>query len=766
MQQEPRVVPLPNTHAVGSTATDTDESPSGRAEIDGEREGGTQQQHPEPSSPRFIVAIDFGTTYSTVAYVKVEPGTDKSDLGCNDIRCITNYPSAAGSTDAKENTRNNNVPTELLYFKTSSPIDSEASDSDSTSSENGVEQDSESPIGPLPTRPERRSRKRPRRAGQQTWTRQGHVEWGYQVHRIQKNPHEIRSKEIEIVRLIKLSLGDEQADEADDANKQSGEPGGVPTKRLRDVQQELREQVSRLQDRKAIKCLNDILTDYLVRLLSHAKTILRKNEGLTDDTQIEYVLCVPVSWSQVASLTMHNVMAEAVRVSGLGTLLGDAIIADLFIVSEPEAAAQFVLASLGEKGRLRQNQTFILLDAGGGTVDVTTYKVTSDGNGPLRLQGEMIPAGGALCGSSLINEAYKRRLLERLDGTDFNGGADQMNNVVAALVADFELNSKPYIDFTDKKTLLRHVYIGGLRNKCHPEKNIRDGRLKFSKQENRDMFKDCLDGVSRLLESQLDRAAQKGLAVINIVVVGGLGDSPALRARIEEVVACRANMVGGKISLIWPNEFSKSTVARGAVLRSLNKANGPSRISRVSYGFLRAEPYNEWPEHVEAGLVPSVDKVDGFKYVKDTILWVIQKNDKLDTRFVSDPIISSHTFGKKELKLVCEECLYASPKRHRSHFPYDHTENAGAARLGKIRIDMTEFRKQLPTKENAYAQTAAKMAKRTSIDVTFDLVIIVEGHQLMYEVRWPSRSQAHLGDVRITKTGYLSLAPGFAPGTA
>ncbi|KAF2228583.1 hypothetical protein EV356DRAFT_423252, partial [Viridothelium virens] len=633
----------------------------------------------EPSSPRFIVAIDFGTTYSTVAYVKVEPGRDISDLGCNDIRCIDNYPNAAGEFDPRLNARYENVPTELLYFS-SLHSDSDASESDSAPIENGFERDLESPTGSLPTRLERRGCKRPRRTRKQTWTRQGH--------------------------------------------------------------QELRDQVSRLQDRKAVRCRDTILTDYLVRLLDHAKTILDENEGLTNDTQIEYVLCVPVSWSQVASQTMHNVMAKAVRTSGLGTLLGDAIIADLFIVSEPEAAAQFVLASLGEKGRLRQNQTFILLDAGGGTVDITTYKVTSDGNGPLRLQGEMIPAGGAFCGSSLINEAYKRRLLERLDETDFKGGANEMHSVIAGLVADFESSIKRHIDFTKEKTLLRRVYLRDLRK--NPERNISKGCLKFSEQENRDMFKDCLDGVSRLLESQLDRAAQKGLAVIDVVVVGGFGESPALRARIKEVVAHRANMVGGKIGLIWPTQFPMSTVARGAVLRSLNKENGPSRISRASYGFLRAEPYKEFPEHVKAGLVPSVDKVDGFEYVKDTILWVIQKDDKLDTRFVSDPIISSHTFGKKEPKFVCVECLYASPKRHSSHFPYNHAENAGATRLGRIEIDMTEFRKQLPTKGNAYAETAARMAKRTSIDVTFDLVIIVEGHQLMYEVRWPSRSQAHL----------------------
>ena len=616
----PQIVPLANTHAMNSTAIENYEPPPGaRAELNGEQRGGTQQRHPESVSSKFIVAVDFGTTYSTVAYAKVEPGTDVSGLGANDIRCIDNYEDAAGSRDARMNARYDNVPTELLYFSPSYS-DSETSDSESAPHENGFEQDFESPPGSPRTRPGQRGRKRTRRNQQQIWKRQGFIDWGYRVHHIQKHPHELHSKnDVEIVKLIKLILGDEQADMADE----SSGAGGVQTNRLRDVQRQLLEQVSRLQDRKAIRCLNDILTDYLVRLLHHAKQILRRNEGLTANSQIDYVLCVPVSWSQAASQTMHNVMANAVRKSGLGTLFGNAIIADLFIVSEPEAAAQFVLASLGEKGRLRQNQIFTLLDAGGGTVDITTYKVTSDGNRPLRLQGEMVPADGALCGSSLINEAYKKRLLEKLCDTDFNGGADELKSVVAGLVADFEVSLKPNIDFAKKKTLPHRLYIPGLRD--NPGKKFSKHCLKFSEQEIFDLFKDCLDGVSRLLESQLDRAAKKGLTVIDVVVVGGFGESPALRARIEKVVACRTNMVGGKIGLIWPDKFPTSTVARGAVLRSLNKANGPLRISRASYGFLRTEPFEDWPEHVEAGLVPSIDKVDGFKYVKNTIFWVIQK---------------------------------------------------------------------------------------------------------------------------------------------
>jgi hypothetical protein len=67
-----------------------------------------------------------------------------------------------------------------------------------------------------------------------------------------------------------------------------------------------------------------------------------------------------------------------------------------------------------------------------------------------------------------------------------------------------------------------------------------------------------------------------------------------------------------------------TAVARGAVLRALNKRFGPSRITQSSYGFLVSEPYD--PEGIEAHkkTVCRINKADGLKYVDGTIRWVIR----------------------------------------------------------------------------------------------------------------------------------------------
>ena len=77
-------------------------------------------------------------------------------------------------------------------------------------------------------------------------------------------------------------------------------------------------------------------------------------------------------------------------------------------------------------------------------------------------------------------------------------------------------------------------------------------------------------------------------------------------------------------STVFPLLMNRSTaVARGAVLRALRKEEGPARVLQASYGFIRTERFETQAEHV--GQVPITDKVDGNKYIDNTIDWVIKK---------------------------------------------------------------------------------------------------------------------------------------------
>ncbi|KAF2160207.1 hypothetical protein M409DRAFT_29292 [Zasmidium cellare ATCC 36951] len=698
---------------------------------------------------RLIIALDFGTAYSSVSYARIDPGVDPKAIAKDEIRCINNYESADGGSDARANAQADNVPTKLLYLGQKVPGLSD-SETDEDSDDGYL---SNIDVQPVSQREHdghgRRKRGRKpaictsRRKSKPAWSRpEGlNVHWGFVVTAYQNNQHGLaRYEQKEAVELIKLTLARDNGQDEE----------------LQSQTRDLAAQIERLKSRSIVEDRDHLMCDYLARLLQHAKAILL-GKGLLEGAQLEYVMSVPVAWSQSACRTMHNVLARAIQSCRLDTLAQN-LIPDLFIVSEPEAAAQYVLASLGSKGRLRQGEVFIILDAGGGTVDITTYQVTSSNTEPLRLQGEMIPPDGALCGSSLITQRYLQKLKAKLYEIDPWGDRELLEGSAVAIANRWDLLDKPYIDVAHKK---------GMRLKYGGRQVYKQREIKWTEQEIREVFEPSLKGTIELLQGQLQLARSKTLIVSKLITVGGFGMSPSLRGRIREVLASR-NDSGEQIEAIWPQEFSSSAVARGALLRALDKRNGPSRISRSSFGFLRHERYGDADEHKEAGAAKEMDPVDNIEYVRNTIHWVIQAGEELPSPFETEPILSCHTFNSSETKLQCGEKLYVSQRTHRSHFKFDHPQNQGAELLSDIVIDVSDLRRELPLEP---LEPKADVGERTKVKnknirvVRFDLVVSVEGKQLKFEARWPPGARTP-DEVRIRKSGYVSLAPSFSPGVA
>jgi hypothetical protein len=67
-----------------------------------------------------------------------------------------------------------------------------------------------------------------------------------------------------------------------------------------------------------------------------------------------------------------------------------------------------------------------------------------------------------------------------------------------------------------------------------------------------------------------------------------------------------------------------TAVSHGAVFRTLNKEDGPSRKLQSNFGFLQIEEYDsKLPAHRSA--TPTHHPLNNRKYVFDVIDWVIKK---------------------------------------------------------------------------------------------------------------------------------------------
>ena len=68
----------------------------------------------------------------------------------------------------------------------------------------------------------------------------------------------------------------------------------------------------------------------------------------------------------------------------------------------------------------------------------------------------------------------------------------------------------------------------------------------------RRFFEPSLLGAKQVLENQLDLAENKNRRVERVILTGGFGQSPSLRSYLKAYLAERADLKGGSIDLIAP----------------------------------------------------------------------------------------------------------------------------------------------------------------------------------------------------------------------
>ena len=166
--------------------------------------------------------------------------------------------------------------------------------------------------------------------------------------------------------------------------------------------------------------VDQLVTDYISALGDHLMYTLREKlgDGVVKSTPLEFVVTVPAIWSDLAK---DKTRQACQRAAGLS-----ATKAPIHLVSEPEAAAIYALHGLDPHG-LQVGDSFVICDAGGGTVDLISYTITK--LKPILEVQEATPGSGALCGSTFLNMRFAKFLKAKLgkeEGFDDEVLADAM----------------------------------------------------------------------------------------------------------------------------------------------------------------------------------------------------------------------------------------------------------------------------------------------------------------------------------------------------
>ena len=293
----------------------------------------TTNEH-EVDYGRMVIAIDFGTTFTSVAYTVIPRGVLPEDMDLRQVKCIGNYPGyepPPGKQDFRED-----VPTELWYdhghtehggqrpVKTSNDgCQSLVNDDGVSSSEDDESENEESRLFDDSNGVENLTETQTRTTALSTVKQY----WGYEVQQ-KLNVMGTPRDEARPLTRIKLNL--------------------VSESNTDHIRGDLRSTLAELRKQGIIAKDTDIYRHYLTHLLNHTKEQLLSSNDLQQDMFIEFVLCVPAKWPVAACRVMQTALEEAVKDVGF-TKSAEDDVCNLFMISEPEAAAECILAEARTK---------------------------------------------------------------------------------------------------------------------------------------------------------------------------------------------------------------------------------------------------------------------------------------------------------------------------------------------------------------------------------------------------------------------------------
>ncbi|KAI9259264.1 hypothetical protein EDC94DRAFT_521283 [Helicostylum pulchrum] len=315
--------------------------------------------------------------------------------------------------------------------------------------------------------------------------------------------------------------------------------------------------------------IQKVVTDYLK--IFHALAIECKkgyslfSKSSENESKIQFVLTVPDIWNESERESMAQIAIKA-------TMIKEDELGDLLIISELEAYP----CLFRDPENPNSDSNFIIFDAGGETVDLSTFHLThnqENGDPMIRQIGNGI---GDTCGSTYLDRAFKEYLLKfyRGIGTEANNNDPSFDSVMD----DFVSNVKP--DSTDvsfckiKLPSERRILIIPNTKEAKQNNLIEaNTKLKIKHADIQKKFFDLIIArILTLIQRQLNQASGSNTRINATMLVGGFSRNPYLQQRIQDEYR---NVYNVK----FPEEGT-AAISRGAVSYGLK----PRLISRKLAG--------------------------------------------------------------------------------------------------------------------------------------------------------------------------------------
>ncbi|KXL43111.1 hypothetical protein M433DRAFT_100662 [Acidomyces richmondensis BFW] len=478
------------------------------------------------------------------------------------------------------------------------------------------------------------------------------------------------------------------------------------------------------QLRKCDRTVMDAVSDYLTKIYQHTMETLtrRYGESFVNTTKVEFVLTVPAVWSDAAK----NATLQAAERAGMGKTH------ELRLISEPEAAAVYTLKTIQPNG-LNIGDNFIVCDAGGGTVDLIAYRITSVS--PLRVEESAVGTGG-LCGSAFLNYRFEEHVKERIGAERYNQMREKKPKTWMMGIRYFEEFVKR--NFNEDEHSEVNVPFPGLPD--DEEAGLDSGFLVMSAEQVKGIFEPIIRQVIDLVEGQVHAIRSKDGLVSGIILVGGFGQSNYLYNRLkqhfnaappppyterpnhETALAAQQNVEVLQPLHAW------TAVVRGAVIRGIEGTVVDKRKSRFHYGTSYATVFDEQKHPIsDRYWSPLWERW----MVSDRMQWHISKG----TPISSETPISFHytrNFRPNQSLIVEDELISCDMDEAPDAY------NKNLIKVCTLTTDLNSVPKSLFTR-----LTTTKGVEFDNLD--FELHMKIESANLVFELRVDG---VKYGDVR------------------
>ncbi|CAG8568463.1 2073_t:CDS:10 [Ambispora gerdemannii] len=318
------------------------------------------------------------------------------------------------------------------------------------------------------------------------------------------------------------------------------------------------------------------ITDYLREMGKMIKEKLRRNWPRLDFYHdVEIVMTVPAEFIENTKTIMRKCAFEA-------GLIMDQDTKNLTFTTDPEAAALYCL-HYADNYRLKDYEPYMIVDCGGGTVDLTTRTLL-----PGKKISEVTVRTGEYCGGSYVDKEFLKFLSKKFGMQAF---LNLKNNQLQYLIQDFFVRQIK-ISFTGDrndykpKTLDIEEYCPAALQYVNPlmrpklEEDQWQIVLDFDAVIS--MFEPVINLINNLIQKQVEATAPAKCQAI--FLCGGFGQSPYLLKCVKEKFETPSTVV------CVPHQ-TVTAIARGAVLVSINESSITTRVLKWTYGI---ECYRQW----------------------------------------------------------------------------------------------------------------------------------------------------------------------------